>query len=702
MRPVVQRCDMSDNGSDPGRRRGAAAAPRTWAPKRGSVAHRVTSVVVGAVLAVVLPGAVPAVAAGHLSATRLVAHAAPATLHAGSVLVVSGSVSPRSASPLLVQSQVGGVWHTVGKAKLAARGGGFSLSVRAPKSPGGWVLRVARARSDAATAGVSGVLRVRVVTTMYVVHAAAAGRVMVGAPVVVTGSVKPKATGSVSLQRLVGKTWVAFGSSTLSASSSFRLALLRPIGSYRLRVVKAFSAKVAAGVSKPFSVAVVAAPVTVTPPPAPLVVTTASLPAGRVGVAYTATLTATGGVPPYSWSAAGSPPGLLLATTGVLSGRPKTPGAYPVTVTVIDGAGRTGTADLTVGVARPAGRLWSWGSNAHGQLGNGTVTDSSVLVPVSGLTSVTAVTAGAEDGDALGSDGTVWAWGDNSLGQLGDATITDSNVPVQVSGLSGVTAISSGGQAVYALRADGTVWAWGGNQDGELGNGSTTDSDIPVQVRGLTSVTAIAAAGASGYALRADGTVWAWGYNHRGQLGNNSVASSDVPVQVSGLIGVTALAGGVQDAYALRSDGTVWDWGYNNVGELGNSSTNDSSIPVQVSGLTAVTAISAGYAVRSDGSVWAWGANDRGQLGNGSSTYSTVPVQVSGLSAATEVAAGYASAYALRSDGYVSAWGSNAQGQLGTGSVTDSGVPVQTSGLTGVVDIGASPSSESGYAIETG
>ena len=46
--------------------------------------------------------------------------------------------------------------------------------------------------------------------------------------------------------------------------------------------------------------------------PAPLVITTTTLPAGTVGTAYSTTLAATGGVSPYSWSASGLPSGLSL------------------------------------------------------------------------------------------------------------------------------------------------------------------------------------------------------------------------------------------------------------------------------------------------------------------------------------------------------------------------------------------------------
>jgi subtilase family protein/putative Ig domain-containing protein len=60
-------------------------------------------------------------------------------------------------------------------------------------------------------------------------------------------------------------------------------------------------------------------------PVPPFSITSASLPNGQVGVAYQAVLTATGGIPPYTWSIAGGalPTGLSLnAATGTISGTP--------------------------------------------------------------------------------------------------------------------------------------------------------------------------------------------------------------------------------------------------------------------------------------------------------------------------------------------------------------------------------------------
>ena len=178
------------------------------------------------------------------------------------------------------------------------------------------------------------------------------------------------------------------------------------------------------------------------------------------------------------------------------------------------------------------------------------------------------------------------AWGLATSGELGNGSIVNSNVPVPVT-LSGVllgkiiTAVASGERNSVALCSDGTLAAWGANYFGQLGNNSTTESSVPVAVvqngalAGKT-VVAISAGLAHCLALCSDGTLVAWGYNTAGQLGNNSTTTSLTPVAVvqngvlSGKTIVSVSAGGVQ-SLALCSDGTLAAWGNNYFGQLGNN-----------------------------------------------------------------------------------------------------------------------------------
>ncbi|MCL2087921.1 MAG: dockerin type I domain-containing protein [Oscillospiraceae bacterium] len=312
----------------------------------------------------------------------------------------------------------------------------------------------------------------------------------------------------------------------------------------------------------------------------------------------------------------------------------------PVQVSGLTGVTTVSSSGDHTMALKSDGTVWAWGYNWTGQLGDGTVTDRTTPVQVSGLTGVVAVSAGAHHTIALKSDGTVWAWGRNNLyGQLGDGTTIDRHTPVQVSGLTGVTAISAGGNHTAVLKSDGTVWAWGYNYYGQLGNDTTTNRNIPVRVFGLTGVIAIFAGGGHTIALKSDGTVWAWGNNSHGQLGDGTTTDNYTPKQVSGLTGVTAISAGVQHTIALKSDGTVWAWGANWAGQLGDGTTTNRRTPVQVLGLTGVTDIFAGgyhtMALKSDGTVWAWGYNGFGQLGDGTTTDRLLPIKTQTITSVT-------------------------------------------------------------------
>jgi hypothetical protein len=98
------------------------------------------------------------------------------------------------------------------------------------------------------------------------------------------------------------------------------------------------------------------ATLTVNPATAPPTVTTTSLPNGTQNTAYSATLAATGGTKPYSWSitAGALPAGLTLASsTGVISGKPTGTGTSNFTVQVTDANSLTAAQPLSLTVVGP-------------------------------------------------------------------------------------------------------------------------------------------------------------------------------------------------------------------------------------------------------------------------------------------------------------------------------------------------------------
>jgi alpha-tubulin suppressor-like RCC1 family protein len=460
-----------------------------------------------------------------------------------------------------------------------------------------------------------------------------------------------------------------------------------------------------------------------TKPAEPLVISTASLPGALPGIAYRASLAATGGTQPFTWTATGLPAGLTLEG-GSIDGEPTATGTFPVLLTVTDKAGQTASVTLDLAVVAleakavtaggfhscavtDAGAVWCWGDNYLHQLGDGTSDDRST-VPVEVIGSaegVTAVSAGTYHTCAIVAGGTVKCWGENSTGQLGDGTTTDRSRPVTAHGLSGVVAVAAGDSFTCALTDAGAVWCWGTNNDGQVGqvvpvdpsdpsgsSGSSDPSDpsdptdptpdssfdtpqllmdsndVPIHATGIS-------AGSSHACAIVAGAVDCWGSNATGQLGFSG-ESSAVPVPIAGLTDVTAIAAGGHHTCAVAS-GTVRCWGKPG-DELGGTPPAG-QVWVETTGLGTVTAVASGgqsSCALTDTSLYCWGNNTSGQLGDGTTVDQETPVAVVGLaSPAVTASAGLSHTCAVLSDGGVRCWGSNLYGRLGDGTTDQSSVP---------------------------
>ena len=378
-------------------------------------------------------------------------------------------------------------------------------------------------------------------------------------------------------------------------------------------------------------------------------------------------------------------------------------------------------SDHTCGIN--AGLAYCWGSNATGQLGNNSTSQSLIPVAVdtSGVLSgktVTSISAGGSHTCAVAS-GLAYCWGYNAYGRLGNNSTVLSLIPVAVntSGvLSGktVTSVSNGANHTCAV-ASSAAYCWGFNGNGRLGDGSNVNSSVPVavsvrafaRIKGVDypasalqgkTVTAVSS-GVNHTCAVASGIAACWGYNLNGQLGNSTTTDSSVPVAVNttGVLSgktVIAIAAGGFHSCAVASS-AAYCWGSNTYGQLGNNSTAQSLVPVAVntSGALTVTAIAAGvsHSCAVASSIAAcWGSNTNGRLGDNSSTQSLIPVAVntSGVlsgKTVTVITAGNPHSCAIAS-GAAYCWGSNATGQLGNNSITQSLVPVLVKGIAPLVN----------------
>ena len=299
---------------------------------------------------------------------------------------------------------------------------------------------------------------------------------------------------------------------------------------------------------------------------------------------------------------------------------------------------------------------------------------SPTIAPVG---SVIALAVGDTHACALAEDGRVFCWGSNDMGQLGDGTSNYRDYPnLPVVGIGDARAIAAGIRFSCAVRSDGSVWCWGEDP------GSDSSSAVPFQVQGITDATSVVAGGVFACALRSGGEIACWGGGDLGQLGNGTFERNGAvatPQNVVGITDATQIAAGWNHACALRGDDTLWCWGGNGdgvtgYGQLGDGTLDNSATPVQVVGLNDVSAVAAGgwttCATKSDGTAWCWGYGQKGGLGDGNATNSSTPVQVAGIDDGRLLTVGDFHACVTRSDGSAWCWGDTSWGSATGGPAT--------------------------------
>ncbi|MEV5000148.1 Kelch repeat-containing protein [Nocardioides sp. LML1-1-1.1] len=190
------------------------------------------------------------------------------------------------------------------------------------------------------------------------------------------------------------------------------------------------------------------------------------------------------------------------------------------------------------------GKAWSWGYNGSGQLGHGDTVNRTAPAQVAALddAGIRQVSGGYAASYAIGRDGRVWAFGNNSQGDLGDGTATTRTTPVRITTLGpGTTAgpvrqVVGAAYGAVALMADGTVRVWGINNAGQSGGGSSSPTmPSPVKVPDLTGQVAVAGGWATLASADQAGRIKVWGATSNNQLANGTAPTSTATPTVAGL-----------------------------------------------------------------------------------------------------------------------------------------------------------------------
>ncbi|MCE9580806.1 MAG: hypothetical protein K8W52_47270 [Deltaproteobacteria bacterium] len=328
------------------------------------------------------------------------------------------------------------------------------------------------------------------------------------------------------------------------------------------------------------------------------------------------------------------------------------------------------------------GRVWCWGNDLHGALGElgalGQSADGPIALPMPAIADLD----GAEWTECAVAAGQVWCWGEGTSGELGRGTTSDDATPAAIPGLANIVDVDMGEKHACALDSAGAIWCWGDNKDGETGdNAATATAPVlaPVQVAAVPPARSLTAGGQNTCALTMAGEAWCWGRNNNGQLGRED-ADRAAPAPTPGFAGAAQLAIGGNHICARFDDGHVTCAGMDDHGQLGNgdATATEMHAPVAVEGITdAVELVALDWANcvrRRDGQVVCWGEGDRGELGSGTANRTSPGDPVPLPSAAIALTAGEHHACAITADGCVWCWGADTAGQLCDGPGLGTGV----------------------------
>ena len=362
------------------------------------------------------------------------------------------------------------------------------------------------------------------------------------------------------------------------------------------------------------------------------------------------------------------------------------------------------------------GRIFTWGYNGSGELGDGTTTIKnrpSEITSLFGLQNdeyIIKFSLGSRTSSAITSNGRIFTWGANSYGLHGDGTNIDRLTPTEITHQFNlylgetIVQFTLGTHFSAALTSNGRIFTWGRNEDGRLGDGTNVNRLTPTEIthqfnlsQGET-ITQFTLGSNFSTALTSNGRIFTWGKNFHGQLGDGTIINRNIPIDITNQIDldndeiIIDVNSGGYHSIALTSNGRIFIWGRNHEGQLGNGTAINSSIPIEITTkfdlkvgekiLKVYSGALFSIAMTSEGRIFTWGDNVHGQLGDGTNLKHLTPNEITdkfnlGLGEfIIELSLGSYHSLALTSNGRVFSWGRNLDGQLGDGTLNDSYKPI--------------------------
>lgn len=298
------------------------------------------------------------------------------------------------------------------------------------------------------------------------------------------------------------------------------------------------------------------------------------------------------------------------------------------------------------------GGLWGWGTfdspTSESIWGEETFTTPQRL-----LTGKQCVYAEAGDSCSFIIDtaGKLWAWGENNGGRLGDGTKNDADTPIWVVTDKRFVSVSSCFSVTYGIDTDGHLWGWGSSSYG-FGDGTTRTHLTPVAIMPEKKFAQISTNHSRTYALDENGNLWGWGANAKGQLGDGTKETQTAAVPIMAGKYFTYVESSDSNTYAIDVEGKLWAWG--NDSELLDMKYYPQHVPFDGK----IVQVSKGLALDENGEFWTWGSNANGEVGDGVTQHILTPTHVFTDMRFSKVVNNTGTTYAIDTNAGLWTWGS--------------------------------------------
>lgn len=216
--------------------------------------------------------------------------------------------------------------------------------------------------------------------------------------------------------------------------------------------------------------------------------------------------------------------------------------------------------DRHTAVVNDQGKVITWGSGQHGQLGHSNGSDQlrPVMIndPEGELAGqfVVSIDCGATTTAAVTNTGLFFLWGfSDTLPWTGGGNIQDA--PRLVPMREPVKQVASGQSHILVLTEAGDVYAMGVASMGQIGHGSRANVRRPRLVLRGKEIHQVAAGRYHSMAVSAYGVLYSWGCGESGQCGHNSLESELFPKIVENILPsvVGQISCGEHHSFALSS-----------------------------------------------------------------------------------------------------------------------------------------------------